>query len=141
MVNGKTVCDAPDPRVFQLYVKAPEAVRTTESPRQMVVPDALIDVNGFGLIATVAVVDEVHPAALVPVTVYVVVPVGVTLCVEDVPRFVQTYDVALVAVKVMVEPVHIVAEDGVMATGGPLITVTVRVAVAVQPTELVAVTV
>ena len=84
---GVTVLLAPVPNPLdQLYVLAPLAVNTELAPLHIAagLADAVTDGNGFTVTLTVAV--PVHPAGLVPVTVYDDVPVGVTVFVEPVPK-------------------------------------------------------
>ena len=83
---GVTVMLAVLPPVFQLYVFAPLAVSTEVAPLHIAagLADAVTDGNGFTVTLTVAV--PVHPAVVVPVTVYVVVLVGDTVLELPVPR-------------------------------------------------------
>ena len=84
---GVTVLLAPLPKVCdQLYVFAPLAVNTELAPLHIAagLADAVTDGNGFTVTLTVAV--PVHPAVVVPVTVYVVVLVGDTVLELPVPR-------------------------------------------------------
>ena len=84
----------------------------------------------------------VHPAALVPVTVYVVVPLGVTVLLAPLPNPPdQLYVFAPLAVNTELAPLHI--DDGlaVVVTVGNGFTVTLTVAVPVHPAALVPVTV
>jgi len=108
---GVTVILAVLPPVFQLYVFAPLTVSTEVAPLHIAagLADALTVGNGFTVTLTVAVL--VHPDA-VPVTEYVVVAVGDTITVLDVPNpSLQLYVSAPFAVKVALCPAHIV--DGV----------------------------
>ena len=109
---GDTVLELPLPKLCdQLYVFAPLAVNTDVAPLHIAdgLADALTDGNGFTVTLTVAVL--VHPDA-VPVTEYVVVAVGDTITVLDVPNpSLQLYVSAPLAVKVALCPAHIV--DGV----------------------------
>jgi len=77
------------PPVFQLYVFAPLAVNTEVSPLHIAdgLAIAVTDGNEFTVTLTVAV--PVHPAALVPVTVYVVVALGVTVMLAVLPPVFQ----------------------------------------------------
>jgi len=86
---GVTVMLAVLPPVFQLYVFAPLAVNTEVAPLHIAagLADALTDGNGFTVTLTVAV--PVHPAVLVPVTVYVVVALGVTVMLAVLPPVFQ----------------------------------------------------
>ena len=79
---GVTVADAVE--IFpgiQLYVEAPLAVSVVEDPAQIEFVPVAVTV-GSAFTVTVIVAVFVHPAAEVPVTVYVVVEAGVTLKVE-----------------------------------------------------------
>lgn len=100
--------------------------------------------NVFTVIARVAVL--LHPAALTPVTVYVVVTVGVA--VKGVPVLAlrpvvgdQEYVAPPVAPIVVDEPVHIEVAPPVVAMVGNALTVMVLVAVLLQPLPLMPVTV
>jgi len=91
---------------------------------------------------TLTVAVPVHPAALVPVTVYVVVLVGDTVLELPVPRLCdQLYVLAPFAVNVVLCPEHIVAGDAEAVTVGNALTVTLTDAVPVHPAVLVPVTV
>jgi len=84
---GDTVLEFPLPKVCdQLYVFAPLAVITEVCPLHIAagLADAVTDGNGFTVTLTVAV--PVHPAVLVPVTVYVVVALGVTVLLAPLPN-------------------------------------------------------
>jgi hypothetical protein len=84
---GDTVLLEPLPKPpDQLYVLAPLALIVELLPVHMDVglADAVTVGNGFTVTLTVAV--PVHPAALVPVTVYVVVVLGVTVLLTPVPN-------------------------------------------------------
>jgi len=87
VVLGVTVLLAPLPNPpDQLYVLAPLAVITEVCPLHIAagLAVAVTDGNGFTVTLTVAV--PVHPAAVVPVTVYVVVLAGDTVLELPVPR-------------------------------------------------------
>ena len=83
---GVTVMLAAMSPVLQLYVFAPLAVSSELSPLHIAagLADAVTVGNGFTVTLTVAV--PVHPSALVPVTVYVVVALGVTVLLAPVPN-------------------------------------------------------
>ena len=84
----------------------------------------------------------VHPAVLVPVTVYVVVPVGDTVLELPLPKlWDQLYVFAPLAVNTEVAPLHIADGLAVAVTDGNGFTVTLTVAVPVHPAVLVPVTV
>jgi len=139
---GLTVVEDVFAPVLHVYVLAPLAVNVVLCPEHIVagLADAVTDGNGFTVTLTVAV--PVHPAALVPVTVYVVVLVGDTVLELPVPRLCdQLYVLAPFAVNVVLCPEHIVAGLAVAATDGNGFTVTLTVAVPVHPAVLVPVTV
>ena len=96
---------------------------------------------GIGYTVTVTLVVPEHPNAVVPVTEYVVVLVGLTVTGFPVPRLLlQVYVAPPLAVSVEVEPLHMLegAAVAVMVAEEP--TVTVTVVDAVQPPAAVAVT-
>jgi hypothetical protein len=140
---GVTVLLAPVPNPpDQLYVLAPLAVNTELAPLHIAdgLADAVTVGNGFTVTLTVAV--PVHPAALVPVTVYVVVELGVTVLLAPVPNPPdQLYVLAPLAVNTEVAPLHIAAGLADAVTVGNGFTVTLIVAVPVHPAALVPVTV
>ena len=75
--TGLTVIAAVAGPVFHEYVDAPLAVIVPELPLQIV---ALVEVTlGKAFTVTVVLAVPVHPFASVPVTVYVVVVIGVTV--------------------------------------------------------------
>jgi len=86
LLVGATVILAVLPPVLQLYVFAPLAVITEVCPLHIAagLAVAVTDGNGFTVTLTVAV--PVHPAVLVPVTVYVVVALGVTVLLAPLPN-------------------------------------------------------
>ena len=89
---------------------------------------------------TTALAVAEHPAALLAVTVWVVVAEGVTVTVApNPPGVLHRYMVPPLAVKVAEEPLHIVSVRGVIAALTD-VTVTVVVAVAEHPAALVTVT-
>lgn len=96
---------------------------------------------GAGLTFTVTVVVRLHPALLVPVTVYVVVVVGFTDTKEPLPPELHAYVLAPEAERMTLLPAHTVAGVAEAFTVGREFTVTVADAVAVQPKGLVPVTV
>ena len=69
-----------------MYVLAPLALSVVLDPEHIDddVADAVTVGNGFTATLTDAV--PVHPAVLVPVTVYVVVPLGVTVLLAPLPN-------------------------------------------------------
>jgi hypothetical protein len=122
-------------------VLAPLAVNTELSPLHIAdgLAVAATDGNGFTVTLTVAV--PVHPAVLVPVTVYVVVEVGDTVLLEPLPKPPdQLYVLAPLAVNVEVCPLHIDVGLADAVTVGNGFTVTLTVVVAVH-TSLTPVTV
>jgi len=87
---GDTVLELPLPKLCdQLYVFAPLAVSTEVAPLHIAagLAVALTDGNGFTVTLTVAVPE--HPAPVVPVTVYVVVALGVTVMLAVLPPVFQ----------------------------------------------------
>jgi hypothetical protein len=105
----------------------------------MVVPP-VIEAVGFELTVTVAETDLVQPPVPVTVTVYVVLTVGLTVIAAVVAPVFQEYVVPPLAVSVVLAPLQIVVVPAMAALGNGL-TVTAAEAVAVQPKELVTVTV
>ena len=95
--------------------------------------------NGFTVTLTVAV--PVHPAVLVPVTVYVVVALGVTVLLAPLPNPPdQLYVLAPLAVSTEVAPLHIADGLAEAVTDGIGFTVTLTVAVPEHPSAAVPVT-
>ncbi len=93
----------------QLYVLAPLAVNTDVAPLHIEVGEAAAVTVGNEFTVTLTVVVPVQPAALVPVTVYVVVALGVTVLLAPLPKlFDQLYVLAPLAVNTEVSPLHIV---------------------------------
>jgi hypothetical protein len=85
-----TVLLAPVPNPpDQLYVLAPLAVNSELAPEHIAAGLADADTVGNGFTVNVTVAVPVHPAALVPVTVYVVVELGVTVMLAVVPPVLQ----------------------------------------------------
>ena len=87
----------------------------------------------------------VHPSKVVPVTVYVVLVVGLTVNVGGAPREIDQLNVGPViselAVRSELAPEHIVDGDAEAVTVGVGLTVTVTDAVPVHPSAVVPVTV
>jgi len=84
---GVTVLLAPLPNPpDQLYVLAPLALIVELLPVHMDVGLADAVTVGLGFTVTFTVAVLVHPAVLVPVTVYVVVPVGDTVLELPLPK-------------------------------------------------------
>jgi hypothetical protein len=104
-------------------VEAPLAVSVVLLPVHIEGAEGLIVTTGKGLTVTVTVAVLVQPAALVPVTVYVVVAVGDAVTVVPVVELkpvegVQLYVEAPLAVRFVLCPVHIATGLGVMVTVG-----------------------
>ena len=120
---------------------APLAVNTEVAPLHIAagLADAVTDGNGFTVTLTVAVPE--HPAVLVPVTVYVVVELGVTVMLAVLPPVFQLYVFAPLAVSTDVAPLHIADGLAVAVTDGNGFTVTLIDVVLLQPLAKVPVTV
>lgn len=114
---------------------APAELSVTLLPVQMDVLEALAVTVGRGSTVIVLVAVPVQPAAEVPVTVYVVVTVGVTTTgLPDMDPGIQVYVDAPLAVIVLLEPAQIFpAGVAVVVTVGFGFTVTVSVAVLEHP--------
>ncbi len=128
---------------FHEYVAAPVADNAAVAPRQMAVGLAEAVTVGFGTTLTIAVVRPMHPSALVPLTVYVVVEPGETFWLEPIrfPGF-QVKETAPPAFRFTLVPAQMVAEDGdteIVGSGFTLIWIVPGDA-ATQPSELVPVT-
>jgi hypothetical protein len=122
-------------------VLAPLAVNTELAPLHIAAGLAAAVTVGNGFTVTLTVAVPVHPAVLVPVTVYVVVELGVTVLLVPVPNPPdQLYVLAPLAVNTELSPLHIAAGLALAVTVGNGFTVTLTVAVPVHP-ELVPVTV
>jgi hypothetical protein len=139
---GVTVLLAPVPNPpDQIYVFAPLAVNTELAPLHIAAGLADADIVGNGFTVTVTVAVPVHPAVLVPVTVYVVVALGVTVMLAAMSPVLQLYVFAPLAVSSELSPLHIAAGLADAVTVGNGFTVTLTVAVPVHPSALVPVTV
>jgi hypothetical protein len=122
-------------------VPPPLAVSVALNPEQMVV-GPLICTFGRAFTVTADVAVAVQLAALVTVTVYVVLVIGETVFVAPLPNpLLQAYVPPPVAVSVCDAPSQILAVVGLTAAVGLAFTVTNRDAVAVQLFALVTVTV
>jgi hypothetical protein len=89
-------------------VFAPPAVNVDDEPEHIVDGDAEAVTAGVGLTVTVIEAVLLHPLANVPVTVYVVVLVGVTVLELPVPKLCdQLYVFAPLAVSTVLCPEHI----------------------------------
>jgi len=138
---GVTVILAVLPPVLQLYVLPPLAVNTEVPPIHIDCGAAVILIVGEELTETVTVAVFEHPTPLDPVTVYVVVAVGVTVILAVLPPVLQLYVLAPLAVNTEVPPIHIDCGAAVILIVGEELTVTVTVAVFEHPTPLDPVTV
>ena len=119
------------------YVDPPLAVNVADAPEHIVVEFTVM--IGFGPIVTVATAVLTQPAASVPVTVYDVVEIGVTVIGLLLAPVLHEYVEPPLAVNVAVAPEHIVGEFTVIVGLGPI--VTVETAVLTQPAASVPVTV
>lgn len=124
---------------------APLAVMVVLDPRHTLEepPNVMV---GLGLTVIVRTAVSLHPLPFVPVTVYVVVVVGVQVMGVPVVAVrpddgVHAYVVAPLALIVVDEPLHIVVVPPPAVTTGSAFTVIARVAVPLQPAALVPVTV
>lgn len=119
-----------------------EASRFTESPGQMEADNGLTFRIAAGFTVIVRVEVLLHPAADVPVTVYVVVVVGKTVTVVPLKLpGIQVYVLPPCPVMVVLSPAQIVAAVVVVEIVGSGFTVTVTVDVFEQPGPLEPVTV
>jgi hypothetical protein len=126
------------------YDAAPVAVSTVLLPLHiMAFAPALTTGNGFTVTVTIAV--SIHPVAFEPVTIYVVVTVGLAVglahAVQDRPvAGVHVYDVAPDAVNAVLPPEHIAVLALTVTFGTPTIVI-VTLPVSTQPYISVPVTV
>ena len=110
-------------------------------PGHIVDGEAIAVTFGVGLTVIIILAVPEHPSAVVPVTVYVVVPVGDTVLELPLPKLCdQLYVFAPLAVSTEVAPLHIAAGLADALTDGNGFTVTLTVAVPVHPAVLVPVT-
>jgi hypothetical protein len=125
---------------FQVYVEAPVPVKVAVLPIHNTVGlELAVKVSvGFTVNETVVVFEQIP---LSPVTVYIVVAVGVTTIVVPVnaPGF-HVYEVAPFAVNVDELPEHIAVGDAIAVTVGLAMTFIVSVLVVEQPVILAPVT-
>ena len=126
---------------IQVYVAAPVALKVVDAPVQRLVEEAPATTVGNGLTVIVTVEVFVQPLAFVPVTVYVVVLVGLTTGLPLRLPGIQVYVAAPLALKVDEAPTQIVVDDALATTVGNGLTVIVTVEVFVQPLAFVPVTV
>lgn len=99
---------APPAFALHVYVVAPPPVSVTDCPLQIVVAEVLAVTTGKATTVTVAVLDELHEPEL-PVTVYTLVEVGLTVIVDAIAPVLQVYVEAPLAFSAAEEPAHIVA--------------------------------
>jgi hypothetical protein len=125
--------------VLHKYVLPPAAVNVVLTPLQIVVMPLILGV-GIGLTVTACVAVDVQLLALVTVTVYVAFDVGLTVMAAIVAPVLHKYVPPPVAVNVVEPPLQTIDVPVMLAVGSGL-TVTVLVAVDVQPLALVTVTV
>jgi hypothetical protein len=141
VVAGLTDKGLAEEPVLHKYVDPPLAVREELPPLQIVAGAATAVIVGLGLTVTVIDAVLVHPAAEVPVTVYVVVVAGLTdkgLAEEPV---LHKYVDPPLAVREELPPLQIVAGAATAVIVGNGFTVTVTDAVLVHPAAEVPVTV
>jgi hypothetical protein len=120
--------------VLQRNVIPPVADNETESPGQSGGTAQMIAHIGAGVTLTVVVQTPLHPLALVTVTVYVVVEVGLTVMEAVVAPVLQRNDVPPAAVSVAEPPIQIEESDDVMLHDiGTTLKITVAVAELVHP--------
>jgi len=134
-VTEEPLDELKDDEGVQLYVLAPPAVSVMFCPVQMLAFGVTVT-TGKEFTVTVTCAVDVQPL-MSPVTVYVVVDVGLAVTEEPVDELkddegVQLYVLAPPAVSVMFCPVQMAA-FGVTVTTGNGFTVTVTCAVEVQP--------
>jgi hypothetical protein len=130
---------APVCPVLHVYVLAPTAISVADSPWQITEGDAEALTETEPLTTTVTEAVAEHPF-LVPVTVYVVVTVGLTVMLLPDSPVLHVYCVAPLAESVDDAPTHIEEGDAVTVTVGGFFTVTVTVLTAAQPLAPVPVT-
>jgi len=109
-------------------------------PAHTEVGDAVAVIFGSGFTVSVTVAIPVQPVVLVPVTLYVVVLVGVAVNDEPLPPGLQLYVLAPLAEIVELCPMQMAAGVAVAVTVGSGLTVTVTVAIPEQPNAVVPVT-
>jgi len=138
---GLTVIEAVVAPVLHKKDVPPDAVSVDEPPTQMVGLGGVILHDGTGFTVTVVEHELLHPLALVTVTVYVVVTVGLTVMEAVVAPVLQRKDVPPDAVNVAEPPIQIIGLGQVMLHTGSGFTVTVVEHELVHPCALVTVTV
>jgi hypothetical protein len=119
----------------QVNVVAPKAVNETLLPAQIVLAgEAFTVIVGDGLTTTIAVWVPIQPIALVPLTVNILVAVGVTTVEDPVkPLGNQVNVLAPLTVNVLASPAHIIPGVTVTLNTGLGTTNTGTTAVLVQP--------
>jgi len=95
--------------------------------------DADADTDGGVFTVTVTDADFVHPAVFVPVTVYVVELLGVTVILDPLPPVDQVYVSAPLAVSIELCPGHMDDGDADADTVGGVFTVTLTDATPTHP--------
>jgi hypothetical protein len=133
VVVGLTVIDAVVAPVLHRNDVPPAAVSVDEAPIQIVGLAGVMLHVGSGFTVTVVEHELVHPAALVTVTVYVVVVVGLTVIAAVVAPVLQRKDIPPDAVSVAEPPIQIIGLGHVMLHTGNGLTVTVVEQELVQP--------
>ena len=124
---------------FQVYELAPLPVKVTLPPEQTTVDVAFAVTEGKGFTLIIFVAVLLQPFAPVPVTTYVWVDAGVNETPSVTPWF-QLYEVAPPPVSVTFPPEHTTVDVAFAVTVGREFTVTIIVAVPVQPFPSVPVT-
>ena len=114
----------------------PAPVNVVLVPEHTVEAEALAVMVGDGLTVIVTVAVFVQPLLLVPVNVYVVIPVGLTLILAVVAPVLQPYELAPTPVKVVLVPEQIVDAEALAVTVGNGFTTSVDVDV-FDPLEFV----
>ena len=137
---GITLILAPDPPLLHEYVLAPLAESVELSPLQIDAGVALEVIVGKGFTVTLTEAVPVHPALDVPVTIYVVLDMGLTEMLEPLPPELQVYVLAPDPVSVVLCPVQMATGDADADTEGKGFTITVTEAVPVHPAVVVPVT-
>jgi len=107
LLAGVTVILSVLSPVLQLYELAPLAVNTEVSPEHIDDGEAVTLIVGEEPTVTVTVAVFEHPTPLDPVTVYVVVALGVTVMLAVLSPVLQLYVLAPLPFKTIEFPVHI----------------------------------
>lgn len=126
--------------LFQIKLVAPLAERVVDAPAQIADCEALTTTVGDSFTTMVISVTAEQPLELVPVTLYVVVTLGLTIMLVEVSPVLQSKPDAPETESVVDAPEQIVDEDALIDKLGKLFTETVTEAVAVHPDEVVPVT-